>query len=68
MVVGDVSGHGLGAALVMAQARALLRAFTETVDTLPNVMNLLNDFLSRDMSGGRFMSMILAVAQPDDRA
>jgi len=65
VVVGDVSGHGLGAALVMAQARALLRAFTETVDTLPEVMNLLNDFLSRDMSRGRFMSMILAVAHPE---
>lgn len=68
IVVGDVSGHGLGAALVMAQARALLRAFTTTVDTLPEVMNLLNDSLSRDMSGGRFMSMILAVADPETGA
>jgi len=64
VVVGDVSGHGLGAAIVMAQARAFLRAFVETVDTLPEVMNLLNDFLARDMSGGRFMSMIVAVADP----
>lgn len=65
VVVGDVAGHGLGAALVMAQARALLRAFAETIGTLPEVMNLLNDFLSRDMSRGRFMSMILAVADAE---
>jgi sigma-B regulation protein RsbU (phosphoserine phosphatase) len=63
-VVGDVSGHGLGAALVMAQARALLRAFSATERDLPRVMNRLNDFLSADMSGGRFMSAFVALADP----
>lgn len=64
LVVGDVSGHGLGAALVMAQARAFLRAFAETVDQLASVMNLLNDFLSRDMTGGRFMTMFVGIVDP----
>jgi serine phosphatase RsbU (regulator of sigma subunit) len=61
VVIGDVSGHGLGAALVMAQARAHLRAFAATVDELPRVMNLLNDFLSRDMTSGRFMTLFVAL-------
>jgi phosphoserine phosphatase RsbU/P len=61
VAIGDVSGHGLGAALVMAQARALLRAFAATVDELDRVMNLLNDFLARDMSGGRFMTLFVAL-------
>jgi serine phosphatase RsbU (regulator of sigma subunit) len=64
-VIGDVSGHGLGAALVMAQARALLRAFSATEADLPRVLNLLNDFLSADMSGGRFMSAFVALADPE---
>jgi serine phosphatase RsbU (regulator of sigma subunit) len=64
VVVGDVSGHGLGAAFVMAQARALLRAFTWTVSGLADCMNLLNDFMSRDMTGGRFMSLFVALADP----
>lgn len=64
-VVGDVTGHGLGAALVMAQARALLRAFVLTVGDLAKVMNLLNDFLARDLSGGRFMSLFVAMVDPE---
>jgi sigma-B regulation protein RsbU (phosphoserine phosphatase) len=45
----------------MAQARAFLRAFTGTVSDLPGVMNRLNDSLSRDMSQGRFMSLVVIV-------
>lgn len=65
VAVGDVSGHGLGSSLVMAQARALLRAFAETKDSLADVMNMLNDFLARDMTSGNFMCMFMAVADPE---
>ncbi|MDJ0976637.1 MAG: SpoIIE family protein phosphatase, partial [Planctomycetota bacterium] len=65
VVVGDVSGHGLGASLVMAQARSLLRAFAETKDSLAEVMNMLNDFLVRDMTSGNFMCMFMAVVHPE---
>jgi sigma-B regulation protein RsbU (phosphoserine phosphatase) len=68
VVCGDVSGHGLGAALVMAQARALVRAFAATVDDLADVMNLMNDFLARDMSSGRFMTLFVALADPQTGA
>ena len=64
IAVGDVAGHGLGAALVMAQARAFLRAFTATVRDLPTVMNLINDNLARDMHEGRFMSLFVAISDP----
>ncbi len=57
IVVGDVAGHGIGAALFMATARALLRAFlyanSDPAVTLAN----LNDFLSEDMETGRFMTL-----------
>jgi phosphoserine phosphatase RsbU/P len=61
VAVGDVSGHGLGSALVMAEARALLRAFAKTVPELDSVVTLLNDFLCRDMTQGKFMTMFVGV-------
>jgi sigma-B regulation protein RsbU (phosphoserine phosphatase) len=64
VALGDVSGHGLGSALVMAQARSFLRAFLHTVDDLGTVVTLLNDFLSQDMSGGRFISLFVGIVDP----
>jgi hypothetical protein len=43
VVIGDVSGHGLKSALVMAQARAFLRAFSSTVEPLTAVLDRLGD-------------------------
>ncbi|MCE9638035.1 MAG: SpoIIE family protein phosphatase [Planctomycetes bacterium] len=56
-VVGDVSGHGIGAALVMSTARALLRAFTSDDSGPAAVITRLNKFLSDDVETGRFMTM-----------
>jgi len=61
VAIGDVSGHGLQAALVMAAARAYLRAFVRTAPSLPAAMDLLNDFLVPDMRGGKFVSLFAAV-------
>ena len=66
VVVGDVSGHGLGSSLVMAQARAFLRAFSLTCDTVAEVINMLNDALAADMTSGNFMTMFYAVVDPKD--
>lgn len=62
--VGDVSGHGLGSALVMASARAFLRAFTRVGSDLAETMTMMNDFLSRDMTNGKFMSLFVGVLDP----
>jgi serine phosphatase RsbU (regulator of sigma subunit) len=59
VAIGDVSGHGLGSALVMAEARAFLRAFSRTVSDLAEIVALLNEFLSRDMTNGKFMTLFL---------
>ena len=64
IAVGDVSGHGLGSALVMASARAFLRAFTKTVPELAHGMTMMNDFLSRDMTNGKFMSLFVGILDP----
>lgn len=65
VVVGDVSGHGLGSSLVMAQARALLHAFAAVKDDLSEVMNMLNDFLAKDMTSGNFMCMFLGLVDSE---
>jgi sigma-B regulation protein RsbU (phosphoserine phosphatase) len=59
VAIGDVSGHGLGSALVMAEARAFLRAFARTVSDLAEIVALLNEFLSRDLTNGKFMTLFL---------
>ena len=64
IAIGDVSGHGLGSALVMASARAFLRAFTRTVPNLADGLTMMNDFLSRDMTNGKFMSLFLGILDP----
>ena len=61
VVIGDVSGHGLHSALVMAQGRALLRAFCSTEEDLALIVNLVNDFMARDMVRGRFMTLFVGV-------
>jgi serine phosphatase RsbU (regulator of sigma subunit) len=61
VAVGDVSGHGLQAALVMVEARALLRAFLRTTDDLVHALRLVNDFLVPDMRTGSFISLFTAV-------
>jgi serine phosphatase RsbU (regulator of sigma subunit) len=57
IVVGDVSGHGIGAALFMMTARALLRAFTYKMAEPAEVLGEVNLFLERDMPPGSFMTL-----------
>lgn len=58
LVIGDVSGHGLGAALLMSTARALLHAFAAAEEATPaDLVTRLNRFLSEDVETGRFMTL-----------
>lgn len=57
IVIGDVTGHGIASAMLMATARALLRAGGETAFSLGDVMTRLNQHLVGDVSGGRFMTL-----------
>ena len=58
LVIGDVSGHGLGAALLMSTARALLHAFAATPEATPaELVTRLNRFLSEDVETGKFMTL-----------
>jgi PAS domain S-box-containing protein len=64
LVVGDVSGHGVGAALIMTQTRAYLRAFARTESDPATIMNLLNQELAADLDDNHFVTLILARLDP----
>jgi len=61
IVVGDVMGHGVAAALVMAGVRAVLRDRAGDPGTLAELLTRLNRFIEGDLGGTRFMTMFTCV-------
>ncbi len=58
LLLGDVSGHGIDAALLMTTARAFLRMRVHQPGSPGQVVSEVNDFLAADTSGtGRFMTL-----------
>jgi serine phosphatase RsbU (regulator of sigma subunit) len=61
VALGDVMGHGVAAALVMAGARAVLRDRAGKAGSLAELLGRLNRLLAADLEGTRFMTMHLSV-------
>ncbi len=55
--IGDVTGHGIGAAFLMATGRAFLKALAHQNKEIPIMMNELNNLLERDMADDKFMTL-----------
>jgi len=68
IAVGDVMGHGVAAALLMATARAALRSHATEVGSLGALMTRVNDLLAADARHGRFMTLSLLVIDPEARS
>src|SRR4029077_17734768 len=68
IVIGDVSGHGFGPALLMAELRAYLRAFLFTRSDVSEVMSMLNRALALDAPEGHFATLMLAKLDPTDNS
>lgn len=64
IAVGDVCGHGLQAALLMATARALLRALLPHAASAMEAMRLMNEHLVLDLDDGKFLSLFTACVDP----
>jgi serine phosphatase RsbU (regulator of sigma subunit) len=58
-VIGDVSGHGIAAALLMGTARAFLRALHEQEREPGAIVTSLNRLLERDLNDESFMSLAM---------
>lgn len=65
MAIGDVTGHGVGAALVMTTARASLRAFCEDESSPSRVLSRVNRHLAESTSDMLFMSLFLGILDPE---
>ena len=61
VIVGDVSGHGIASALLMASARALLRSAFERGDSAVEAVTRTNVMLCEDIRDGSFTTAVVLV-------
>ncbi len=61
IALGDVMGHGIAAAMLMAAARGVLRSHVRAENSLGNLLQHVNALLVSDAKKGRFMTMFLGV-------
>ncbi len=65
LVVGDVSGHGIGPALVTATAQATLRTYLKILPDLGQAVTALNADLSERIDEGMFLTLLVLAARAD---
>jgi sigma-B regulation protein RsbU (phosphoserine phosphatase) len=67
LVLADVSGKGMAAALLMSATRAMLRSLAEHKASPADLLTCLNQRLVEDFPSGRFVTMVYAVFDPGSR-
>jgi sigma-B regulation protein RsbU (phosphoserine phosphatase) len=60
VAIGDVSGHGFGAALVMAETRAYVRSYAMLESDMGAILSRVNRALVKDLAGGQYVTLLLA--------
>lgn len=64
IALGDVMGHGVAAAMLMATARGILRSRCSVPGSLADFLDHVNEMLVPDTRGQRFMTMLLLTVSP----
>jgi sigma-B regulation protein RsbU (phosphoserine phosphatase) len=64
LVVADASGKGLAGALLMVEARAMIRAMASITASPREIFIAVNRVLLRDLEKGRFVSAFFALLDP----
>jgi PAS domain S-box-containing protein len=59
-VIGDVSGHGFGPALLMSLTHTLIRILTEIENDIDAILSQVNDFLVKETQDDRFVTLFFA--------
>jgi len=67
VMIGDVTGHGVGAALLNHAVQAALRSYLELIDDAATVVTKINQRLVQGVETGNFMSLLLMVIDPSQR-
>jgi len=65
VVVGDVTGHGIGPALVTATAQASLRSYAKVLPDPGSVVSMLNQDLAERIDAGMFLTLFMGVFGAD---
>ena len=65
LVVGDATGKGIPAALVMASARSMLRAVAQVSESPGDVLRRVNDSLVADIPPNMFVTCFYAILDPE---
>ncbi|MEL6330703.1 MAG: PP2C family protein-serine/threonine phosphatase [Planctomycetota bacterium] len=66
ITIADVTGHGVGPALVAAVSRAYVRTSLRGSTDLQSVLSGVNDLLGEDLRGERFVTCAVGVLNPAD--
>ena len=64
VILADATGHGIGAALIIAQCRSLIRATLSVTDDLESVACHVNELLADDLSESRFVTAFIGILDP----
>ena len=67
ILAADASGKGLAGALLMVEARAMIRMMASMSNSPGEILASVNRILLRDLEKGRFVSAFLAVLDPKER-
>jgi PAS domain S-box-containing protein len=67
LAIGDVSGHGIGPAMLMAETRAYLRILTRNRNDLSLILTRANTMMGEDVGEDRFVTMLLVKLDPEKR-
>ncbi|MFZ1519179.1 MAG: GAF domain-containing SpoIIE family protein phosphatase [Ignavibacteriaceae bacterium] len=68
IVLADVSGKGMGAALLMSSTRSILRLVANQNLAPGNVLKKVNELLINDFPTSKFVTMIYAVIDPVEKS
>jgi sigma-B regulation protein RsbU (phosphoserine phosphatase) len=67
IAIGDVSGHGIGPALLMAQTHAFMRAFSQTYEDIEGFLKRVNKALVETTHQDRLITLFYVRLDPDQR-
>src|SRR5262249_49341406 len=67
VVLADISGKGMAAALLMSATRGILRSLARTDRTPGELLRRLNSVLRDDFPAGRFVTMIYGILDANQR-